>query len=610
MADIEQQVMLDFKTNVTQVTQEMSDLRQQMSLVKKEQKQLNQDFENGVITQDEYTKGMIASENQLKDYQKQMSVLSARSFKELGNAFKEGVLGASSFGEAVKNGATIAGKSIKMLFANPLGIAITLLTGLVSSIKNVIAKNDTLATSFGKLGELATIPLRLIERALTPLAKGLGFVVDKINSFVGKISPMANDLNTITDLTEKLEDAQNNYNLAAAATEITLNNLKTIYDDSTRPLKERIEALKEAKDAELALAEMQNNINRMEFERSVLEAKNDQKWKAHQKAAFDLMKYDPSKSLQENIENFEWQMGKIGDLDQELKDKLYKSYTAYVTSNNAISRINAEFVRKESSLINQANKETVKTASDSQEKVEDILANNQKISEDIFNSIVANYDELRQLTERYNRQIEQRTQERNNILSKIEKAKSKETRNAYQEQLRLFDQFTAQLTFKYQQDIAQLHTKIPAPDTSSIFEAVKGAENEIKQSLGDFNADFASLITEDVDSLSFNLDLTNEKIKEWVNQNAENITTTANIFGSVGDILGGISDMIQGDYDAIMAKGDEMTASDIAQAKVLAKKQKALADAQIILNEVMSIGNALVAASSAAAQSVVPAPST
>lgn len=295
--------------------------------------------------------------------------------------------------------------------------------------------------------------------------------------------------------------------------------------------------------------------------------------------------------------SWDYLRGSIQSLDTQMQNTLSIVDEVETAVNDAISE--ADKIRKQSQQ---------KAVDGVNSTLEGILQKNKEINDGIFANTIKNYGDIERETASYNRIMTERANERAKILAKIQSAQTKNIRDAYQEQLRLFDTYTMQLTRQFYQTIAGYTTKLPPIDSSELVGDLQDDGFQIKESLGEFSSDFASMVDEDVDSVAFNLDLLKERIKNWVNTNAENIQMTASIFGAVADIMGSASSMIQDEYDAIMAKGDEMTASDIAQAKALAEKQKTIADAQIVLNEVMSIGNSLVAASAAAAQSGIAAP--
>lgn len=505
--------------------------------------------------------------------------------------------------------------SLQKLAKNPymaaIGAIAGVITGIVATISDIIKKNDTLATSMGKLKDVATIPLKLISRLLEPIANGLGFIADKITTLAGRFSSLGNDLNTITDLTEALEDAQNQYNLAASATAITLNNLKAIYDDSTRPIEERIAALKEAKDAELALAEMQNNINRMELERAVLQAKNDKSWKAHQKAAFDLIKYDPTKTVEENIQNFEWQMGKLGDLDQELKDKIYTSFTNYVTSQNAISRINAEFVRKESSLTKQTINQNTKTA---EKGVEDISKINERANElererleEYYDMHQDTYTALRLLAVDYNSEVAKLNKELDDAQKALAKATTTEQREAYNRLITEIQNKINALSISYFKNVKQLSQNAISVDDAFVDNYVENT-NELKQQALErrdlFEADLQQQIDNAVEEEK-ERERQEEERERQIQLSKEYAIDTLNSFGN---IAGSIAQMYEQEFQRIVAGKDTLTADEKERAINALERQKSATIAQLAMQQAASIGNAILAATAASALNPIAAP--
>ena len=231
-------------------------------------------------------------------------------------------------------------------------------------------------------------------------------------------------------------------------------------------------------------------------------------------------------------------------------------------------------------------------------------------------------DELSRLQAEYDRQMVKNAEEREKIIEKIGKAKTTETRAEYQKQLKLFDDWTQLLTRNYftaQSKIIQRVNSSLKADVqeyqSYVLSTVGSTGNAVEQLNGTLAEHTASQqqalseMTRFIEEEEINwLDNANQITKEWVMDNADNISTLSDTFGSMASIVGSASEMMQQEYDALIAKGEKMTAADIANAMELAEKQRVLSKAQIILNEVMSIGNALVAATSAAAQSGIAAP--
>lgn len=89
MADIEKQVAMKFESNVKDLSKDLVQCKQEILALKDAAKQLDKDFKNGVVSQDEYAAGLLAIEKTSKSLQDDLKILSTRSLKDLQSAFKD-----------------------------------------------------------------------------------------------------------------------------------------------------------------------------------------------------------------------------------------------------------------------------------------------------------------------------------------------------------------------------------------------------------------------------------------------------------------------------------------------------------------------------------------
>lgn len=89
MADIEKQVAMKFESNVKDLSKDLVQCKQEILALKDAAKQLDKDFKNGVVSQEEYAAGLLAIEKTSKSLQDDLKILSTRSLKDLQSAFKD-----------------------------------------------------------------------------------------------------------------------------------------------------------------------------------------------------------------------------------------------------------------------------------------------------------------------------------------------------------------------------------------------------------------------------------------------------------------------------------------------------------------------------------------
>lgn len=182
---------------------------------------------------------------------------------------------------------------------------------------------------------------------------------------------------------------------------------------------------------------------------------------------------------------------------------------------------------------------------------------------------------------------------------KKEKTQSKELRKEYEKQIALLNRQLVALSTNF---VNTMSSNIGESSTV-ISDTIEKVEQNTEMAAAAM-ADFSQMAEGELNTIQE----IGTSIYKFTQDNVDNINAVIDTMGTMSGVMGELANYYGQQYDKIIAKGEEMTESDKKRAKEYAEQQYQATLAQIGLNEAMSIGNALLAATSAAAQSGVAAP--
>lgn len=208
---------------------------------------------------------------------KQTKIIGAKIEVDTSGASKSvGELGKElgSLSPAAKKAGEAAGlfnNALNVIRANPIIATITALVGVVTALfqpfKKMEGVSDALNKSFGILSGVFDA---FINKILTPLIDGFVMLTEVINKglivaldALGVSSKKTSErFGEIADALDDLDDAQRNSAISAAESNRRLQEAREIASDANKPIKERIEALKEAAKIEEQETEKVITINK------------------------------------------------------------------------------------------------------------------------------------------------------------------------------------------------------------------------------------------------------------------------------------------------------------------------------------------------------------
>ena len=197
------------------------------------------------------------STENIKKTQDAMKGASAHT-KDVGSSFGKlkGELGTLSpaLGQA-SNGVGALTQAFNILKANPIIGVFALIAGLVVALFQKFKQMEAVSDALGKaFGTLSGVFNKFISAILTPLIDGFvkltelvtGGLISVLSALGVTSEKTAQRFGEITEALDDLEDAQKNSAIATAEANRKLQDAREIAADATRPVKERVAALREA----------------------------------------------------------------------------------------------------------------------------------------------------------------------------------------------------------------------------------------------------------------------------------------------------------------------------------------------------------------------------
>lgn len=168
---------------------------------------------------------------------------------------KDSLKGAGPAAMEAAKGTGIFNAALNVLKANPIVLVVTTLAGLLIGLFSHFKKMEGVSDSLGKAwGTLSGIFTKFITGILTPLIDGFAKLVELFTDGVVYVmdklgmtsEETAKRLGNITEALDDLEDAERNSALAIAESNMKLQEAREKAADANIPIRERIEALREA----------------------------------------------------------------------------------------------------------------------------------------------------------------------------------------------------------------------------------------------------------------------------------------------------------------------------------------------------------------------------
>lgn len=146
-------------------------------------------------------------------------------------------------------------QAFNVLKANPIILVIGVLVGVIVALFQKFKEMEAVSDALGKaFGTLSGILNRFVNAILTPMIEGFVKLVDvvvgsvvKALEFLGLASEGVGErFGEITEALDDLEDAERNQAIALAESNRKMQEAREVAQDANVPIKERVEALKEA----------------------------------------------------------------------------------------------------------------------------------------------------------------------------------------------------------------------------------------------------------------------------------------------------------------------------------------------------------------------------
>lgn len=227
--------------NIEETTQHLAELRQQISLLEKEQRKLDKTTEDGAKVFESNKKQLDSLRKEYKETSKAANELGKTNWQK----FKDGAV--KAFGSI--------GSSFKALsttfVTNPIGLAITAIVAVVTKLVDAFRSSDSAMTTLQRAFAAFQPFIDLFNKGINAVVDGLVSVV----SWAGKVAASfatklgyedtAKSAMKLVDAMDELEDRMRVQSSINVGVQRDLAKLQKIYSDTTKSQKERNAAAKE-----------------------------------------------------------------------------------------------------------------------------------------------------------------------------------------------------------------------------------------------------------------------------------------------------------------------------------------------------------------------------
>lgn len=161
-------------------------------------------------------------------------------------------------GQSIQGAGQFFGNFNMLLKASPIGLLATIVASLIqkfSQMEGVLDPLTKITSIFsGVMGKLANVILPPISAILEGIAVGAEKVANFFGELIGGSEGTGDALSYVADTYDQLEDSQAAYELSQKNSNRALQEAREIAADSTKPIEDRIQALKDAEKLEREIA--------------------------------------------------------------------------------------------------------------------------------------------------------------------------------------------------------------------------------------------------------------------------------------------------------------------------------------------------------------------
>lgn len=166
-------------------------------------------------------------------------------------------------------------QAFNVLKANPIILVIGILVGVVVALFEKFKQMEAVSDALGKaFGTLSGILNAFVSKVLTPLIDGFVWLIENTTKGLVKVFDLlgitsektADRFGELNEELDNLEDAQKDNEIATARANARLQEAREIAADANKPIKERVQALKDAAKEEVEQGKIVIEFNRKYYQ--------------------------------------------------------------------------------------------------------------------------------------------------------------------------------------------------------------------------------------------------------------------------------------------------------------------------------------------------------